>query len=895
MSEEIKIKVKRSVSQRKGRQQAGHNQSLGGSIQHQNDIVNIKINQSKINASGAKQAQAMAQSQAFNKSMIEISQLIQGMTIDSNSGFGNQSNLTGQHSSKMFLRARKNKNTAQLMNQTISYGVGNSQQHQSMLNQTGILIRNHKSRLRKQTRRELQSTVGMTDGNQISIPRNVQQSYDQSPSPTRFIKSKARIKNLIAKDKESNNNENTLIDQSNSSLQIHRSKLDQIKVSQKFASFASRNNTLIKKNSALTEHSNVSNMIIRPQSQFGGVAGRVHQKGQLGQSSSIDRTYTAVKSKQRVRIQNRTTLDVINMSVEKSILQDQTQYGASQLSSAINNQKNPAKAAYDNEYNQSQMSYLDQYVKREKNSLSPFTKLTNSQTNREIKSLNYKLMRVITTDDYHTILQPFRPNEIEVIEQTSILCKINVRGNMSPARFFITFKNEMTAMNQTISTGSIGINRRVQKLPDLKVYLSSYHKEPNEHHNEKFFANSGWLLYNSVCFISLGQQRFLAIQEKLASSLGIDFAFARGRRRHQNNTIRQGFKMIIRVMLQILLQRTNLLYLIGIALRVKEDLSSLSKCNKRLTWHYKEKRNLKLKSGRKIYLAYTNGTLQDKKYFDRNILMTQYRNQDIRKRPKIKAIYEKFSDCKRQIDIKRRMKYAAKFLMRISKKFFTKFAKTYQQRAHKKAQLIMHIQHSYRNRCQCLDNRKNFLISYFDKERAFLVKFYIQKKSKRSKHLVKRLNLIDQDVRDKILKIYFEKCTFDYSVKFNQWRIKMHGENSGVDQESMITRNEMLLQKEQLLFQGTEVVEEDQTAAASKLSSGNSGTKSASESIPSSPLRRQRVQTFRYKKGTSTNDTRKGSDMPPIFLSMPSREVLHKLVIKATEFKTIDDLNNTIK
>lgn len=64
------------------------------------------------------------------------------------------------------------------------------------------------------------------------------------------------------------------------------------------------------------------------------------------------------------------------------------------------------------------------------------------KTNREIKSLNYKLMRVITSDDYHTVLQPFRQNDIEVIEQTHILCKVNVKGQLAPARFLISFKND---------------------------------------------------------------------------------------------------------------------------------------------------------------------------------------------------------------------------------------------------------------------------------------------------------------------------------------------------------------------------------------------------------------------------------------------------------------------
>lgn len=80
-----------------------------------------------------------------------------------------------------------------------------------------------------------------------------------------------------------------------------------------------------------------------------------------------------------------------------------------------------------------------------------------------------------------------------------------------------------------------------------------------------------------------------------------------------------------------------------------------------------------------------------------------------------------------------------------------------------------------------MNNRREFIEKYFEDERAFLIKFYITKKNKRSKNLVTKLNLIDQKVRDRIIKIYFEKCTFDYSVKFNQWRVKHHGESSGVD------------------------------------------------------------------------------------------------------------------
>lgn len=80
-----------------------------------------------------------------------------------------------------------------------------------------------------------------------------------------------------------------------------------------------------------------------------------------------------------------------------------------------------------------------------------------------------------------------------------------------------------------------------------------------------------------------------------------------------------------------------------------------------------------------------------------------------------------------------------------------------------------------------IKNRFGFILEYFEKERQFLIRFFLNKKSKKSKSLVKKLNTLSDDVRNKIIKIYFEKCTNDYSVKFNRWRMKYFGENSGVD------------------------------------------------------------------------------------------------------------------
>jgi len=58
-----------------------------------------------------------------------------------------------------------------------------------------------------------------------------------------------------------------------------------------------------------------------------------------------------------------------------------------------------------------------------------------TQANREIKSLNYKLLRIISNDDSHMIVHPLRNNNVEIIQDTQMFCKVNVRGFILPAKF----------------------------------------------------------------------------------------------------------------------------------------------------------------------------------------------------------------------------------------------------------------------------------------------------------------------------------------------------------------------------------------------------------------------------------------------------------------------------
>ena len=88
-------------------------------------------------------------------------------------------------------------------------------------------------------------------------------------------------------------------------------------------------------------------------------------------------------------------------------------------------------------------------------------------------------MRVVTTDEnYHTVLHPGRVNEVEVIEQTPIVCKVLVRGMVSPLKF-------QTQIKQTTNASGV----RTKLVADMKVYMSLTHKEPGESAAEKVATN----------------------------------------------------------------------------------------------------------------------------------------------------------------------------------------------------------------------------------------------------------------------------------------------------------------------------------------------------------------------------------------------------------------------
>jgi len=76
-------------------------------------------------------------------------------------------------------------------------------------------------------------------------------------------------------------------------------------------------------------------------------------------------------------------------------------------------------------------------------------------------------MRVINTQEVHTVLLPGRANEVECLENTPILYKVEVKGLNAPCKFSLVLKQQE------------------KKTVDYKIFCSQIHKEPTETQNEK--------------------------------------------------------------------------------------------------------------------------------------------------------------------------------------------------------------------------------------------------------------------------------------------------------------------------------------------------------------------------------------------------------------------------
>lgn len=97
------------------------------------------------------------------------------------------------------------------------------------------------------------------------------------------------------------------------------------------------------------------------------------------------------------------------------------------------------------------------------------------KANREIKCLNYELSAIVQSplDQGVNCIYNRKPFDIEVLQESFMTFKASVRGQPSPAKFQVAFRE----------------NPDLKMKPDLRVYCSTHVKEPRENNCSKAFSN----------------------------------------------------------------------------------------------------------------------------------------------------------------------------------------------------------------------------------------------------------------------------------------------------------------------------------------------------------------------------------------------------------------------
>jgi hypothetical protein len=95
------------------------------------------------------------------------------------------------------------------------------------------------------------------------------------------------------------------------------------------------------------------------------------------------------------------------------------------------------------------------------------------KANLDIKTLNYRLSRIVSSGNVHTQIGYGQHKEIDVIAGQLIYCRVAILGLSEQLIFTINKKPEPF---RTVKS-------------DLKIYLSWNHREPSEKQHNKAYTN----------------------------------------------------------------------------------------------------------------------------------------------------------------------------------------------------------------------------------------------------------------------------------------------------------------------------------------------------------------------------------------------------------------------
>lgn len=61
----------------------------------------------------------------------------------------------------------------------------------------------------------------------------------------------------------------------------------------------------------------------------------------------------------------------------------------------------------------------------------------------------------------------------------------------------------------------------------------------------------------------------------------------------------------------------------------------------------------------------------------------------------------------------------------------------------------------------------------WEREKGVLTKRYISKKSKKNTAILKKLNMMSNEMKDSVIQAYLLRCKYKFSVVYSEWRMQL--------------------------------------------------------------------------------------------------------------------------
>ncbi|CDW71960.1 UNKNOWN [Stylonychia lemnae] len=531
------------------------------------------------------------------------------------------------------------------------------------------------------------------------------------------------------------------------------------------------------------------------------------------------------------------------------------------------------------------------------------------QSKDEISEVHQGLKKIVAASNFHTQIYSNRYQTVDIPSESPVFILMIPAEQRSPAVFKI----------------DPIVDQKQRKLMDYKIFFSTKIKYPNEDNCDKIYHNEQKIIYKRG---QLGEEFphtfkiYLGIWSKIQMQLAITVSFP-----FNPETNSKGIKVSspLKVKRTIIDEEGN-----EMEIEVIRDID------------YENR----LKKSNYIAIAQEKKVQKEKEHRQKSFFLLNKREilnaqiqmcQDYRKKLQKPSKKErnKFSN-ENSLDVQNVNIIFSYFWVAFNNNFriLTFLLNTdHVQRQNKANNILKYVL----ERTSAMDQFKQKMQrfhkrGYWEQEVLLLTGSLLsqRKLSKKLKPLIKKLNLISENLIDKTVKQYFQYCKFKFIIKFLDWRIKkLRFQNKPINEEwfeEIQNLRIMVGQREKILFEDIGQIAE---LALQKILQ-RSGVQSPKQGSPNSPRRKkspspindnskqmQQLGSLQINKQFPPYDNKLNPNAhglirlrtlnndqiimdeylqqdivdpgpPPIFMFMPSKDQIRKMILKTTRYDNKD-------